>query len=136
MNRLKFVIDTNVLVSSILIKQSSADYALKKARSLGIILFSEDTFQELKIILNRPKFDKYVSLETRFEFMAKLKLESKLIDIFERINICRDTKDNMFLEVAVNGQADYLITGDRDLLVLHPFKNIEIVTVNQFLNHD
>jgi putative PIN family toxin of toxin-antitoxin system len=97
MNKLQFVIDTNVLVSSILIKKSSSDAALKKARSLGNLLFSEETFQELQTVLNRSKFDKYVSLQVRSEFIFRLRLESELVEILERVDLCRDEKDNKFL---------------------------------------
>ena len=84
--------------------------------------------------MNRAKFDKYVSLTIRSEFMFRLKLESELIEIIEQVNLCRDTKDNQFLEVAMNGNADYLITGDQDLLVLRPFQEIQIMTVQEFLS--
>jgi putative PIN family toxin of toxin-antitoxin system len=134
MTKLRFVIDTNILVSSILISSSKPDYALKKVRNIGNILLSETTFQELEEILYRPKFDRYVSLITRIEFITKLKSESNLIKISEKITICRDPKDDKFLELAVNGQANFIITGDEDLLVLNPFRNIEIITVNEFLN--
>jgi hypothetical protein len=134
MTKLRFVIDTNILVSSILISSSKPDYALKKIRNIGNILLSETTFQELEEILYRPKFNKYVSLITRIEFISKLKSESNLIKISEKIIVCRDPKDDKFLELAVNGKADFIITGDGDLLVLNPFKNIEIITVNEFLN--
>ncbi len=133
MNKLQFVIDTNVLVSSILIKKSSSDAVLKKARSLGNLLFSEATFQELQTTLNRSKFDRYVSLQVRSEFIFRLRLESELVEILERVDLCRDEKDNKFLEVAINGKADYLITGDNDLLVLRPFQDVKIMTVNEFL---
>ena len=133
MNKLQFVIDTNVLVSSVLIKKSSSDAALKKARSLGSLLFSEATFQELQITLSRSKFDKYVSLQVRSEFIFRLRLESELVEILERVDLCRDEKDNKFLEVAINGRADYLITGDNDLLVLRPFQDVKIMTINEFL---
>ncbi|MFM7578989.1 MAG: putative toxin-antitoxin system toxin component, PIN family, partial [Microcystaceae cyanobacterium] len=101
---------------------------------LGKLLFSEATFQELQTVLNRSKFDKYVSLTIRSEFMFRLKLESELIEIIEQVNLCRDLKDNQFLEVAMNGNADYLITGDQDLLVLRPFQEIQIMTVHEFLS--
>ena len=103
------MIDTNVLASSILIKKSSSDFVLKKARSLGILLFSEATFQELQTTLSRSKFDRYVSLQVRSEFIFRLRLESELVEIIERVDLCRDEKDNKFLEVAINGKAEYLI---------------------------
>jgi putative PIN family toxin of toxin-antitoxin system len=121
------------LVSSILIKKSSSDAALKKARSLGSLLFSEATFQELQITLSRSKFDKYVSLQVRSEFIFRLRLESELVEILERVDLCRDEKDNKFLEVAINGKADYLITGDNDLFVLRSFQDVKIITINEFL---
>lgn len=133
MNKLQFVIDTNVLVSSVLIKKSSSDAALKKARSLGSLLFSEATFQELQITLSRSKFDKYVSLQVRSEFIFRLRLASELVEILERVDLCRDEKDNKFLEVAINGRADYLITGDNDLFVLRSFQDVKIITINEFL---
>lgn len=133
MNKLKFVIDTNVLVSSVLIVNSSADLALKKIRSIGDILFSQTTFEELQEVLTRQKFDRYIPLNIRLQFLAKLKLDFTLIPIRETINICRDPKDDKFLEVAVNGKGDFIITGDLDLLVLNPFRNIEIITINDFL---
>jgi putative PIN family toxin of toxin-antitoxin system len=133
MSKLQFVIGTNVLVSSILIKKSSSDFVLKKVRSLGTLLFSEATFQELQTTLSRSKFDRYVSLQVRSEFIFRLRLESELVEIVERIDLCRDEKDNKFLEIAINGKADYLITGDNDLLVLRPFQDVKIMTVNEFL---
>jgi putative PIN family toxin of toxin-antitoxin system len=97
MNKLRFVIDTNVLVSSILIKKSSSDATLKKARSLGTLLFSEATFHELQTTLSRSKFDRYVSLQVRSEFIFRLRLESELVEIVERLDLCRDEKDNKII---------------------------------------
>jgi putative PIN family toxin of toxin-antitoxin system len=96
-------------------------------------LFSEATFQELQTVLNRSKFDRYVSLQVRSEFIFRLRLASELVEIIERVDLCRDKKDNKFLEVAINGKADYLITGDNDLLVLRPFQDVKIMTFNEFL---
>ena len=134
MNSLRVVIDTNILVSSLLIKSSLPDLAFKQARRLATILFSKVTFQELEEVLNRPKFNKYVSLAIRYQFIAKLKLESELIVISNTIKDCRDPKDDKFLDVAINGNATHIITGDKDLLELHPFRDVLIVTPNQFLS--
>jgi putative PIN family toxin of toxin-antitoxin system len=71
MDELRFVIDTNILVSAVLIKSSVPDVAFKKAKSLGRILFSDATFKELQEILHRSKFDKYISLTIRTQFLAK-----------------------------------------------------------------
>lgn len=133
MNKLRIVLDTNILVSSVLVKSSLPDMAFKEARKKGTILLSDVTSQELQEVLNRSKFDKYISLDIRHQFLAKIKLESEQILISELINECRDPKDNKFLEVAINGKATHIITGDQDLLELHPFRGISILTPRQFL---
>jgi putative PIN family toxin of toxin-antitoxin system len=134
----RFVIDTNTLVSSILIANSKADQAIKLIRQSGIILTCEETIAELRQVLSRPKFDKYVDTAIRGEFIAKFVQESELVTLQEPVIACRDPKDDKFLALAVNGKANYLITGDQDLLVLHPFRNIEIINPADFLNisHD
>ncbi len=133
MDKLRFVIDTNILVSAVLIKSSIPDVALKKAKSLGIILFSDATFQELQEILNRSKFNKYISVNICTQFLAKFKLEAEQIEIDEMIKECRDPKDDKFLDVAINGNATHIITGDKDLLDLHPFRGVDIITAKQLL---
>jgi putative PIN family toxin of toxin-antitoxin system len=75
-----------------------------------------------------------VSTAIRVEFLARLWEESEHIATVEVITDCRDPKDNKFLEVAVNGNADYILTGDRDLLVLNSFRNIPIVSPANFLD--
>lgn len=132
MDELRFVVDTNILVSAVLIKSSIPDVAFKKARSLGIILFSDATFQELQEILNRSKFDKYISVSVRTQFLAKFK-ESEETEIVKMIKECRDPKDDKFLEVAINGNATHIITGYKNLLELHPFQGVDIITATQFL---
>jgi uncharacterized protein len=59
--------------------------------------------------------------------------KSTLIKIQEKIEECRDPKDNKFLELAIDGKATEIVSGDQDLLILHPFRGIPIVTVSQFL---
>ncbi|MBG1266938.1 putative toxin-antitoxin system toxin component, PIN family [Nostoc sp. WHI] len=129
----RFVIDTNTLVSSILIASSITDYAVRLIRQSGLILASVETLEELREVLSRSKFDKYVDSAIRSEFIAQFIQQSELINIQESVLACRDPKDDKFLELAVNGKADYLITGDRDLLVLHPFRNIQIINPSDFL---
>jgi putative PIN family toxin of toxin-antitoxin system len=133
MSDLRFVVDTNALISSVLIAASVPDLAVQKARQTGALLFSEATFEELSRVILRPKLDRYVALDTRVEFVTRLREDAEQIDIQEPIVACRDPKDDKFLEVAINGNANCLITGDQDLLALHPFCNLEIVTPAQFL---
>ena len=129
----KIVIDTNVIISAILFNNSPPGKAVKLANQLGQILLSDVIFQEMQKTITRKKFDRYLSYDSRRQILSKLLLESELVDITETITICRDPKDNKFLEVAVSGQGDLIITGDQDLLILNPFRGIDIITVNEFL---
>ena len=97
------------------------------------MLASEATIAELHEVLCRSKFNKYISEPARLEFFDALVHSLEIIPVSERIVDCRDPKDNKFLELAVNGGASHLISGDADLLVLHPFQEIVIVTPADFL---
>ncbi len=67
-------------------------------------------------------------------FLAGLLREAELIKLTEVIIDCRDAKDNKFLELAASGKADFIISGDEDLLVLNPFRGIPILTPGEFLS--
>jgi putative PIN family toxin of toxin-antitoxin system len=132
MNR-RFVLDNNIFVSALLVKNSAPFWVIKKVEEMGVILYSEATLLELNQVLNRKKFVKYFTVEEKQEFIVKLIESAELVVITESIDVCRDPKDNKFLELAVSGDADFIVSGDQDLLVLNPFKNIEIITANDFL---
>jgi len=99
----------------------------------GVLLFSLSTLAELEEVLWRNKFDRYISYEERKQFLTGLILHSTPIETNETISKCRDPKDNKFLELAVCGKANFIISGDEDLLVLNPFRNIQIITPDSFL---
>lgn len=128
------MVDTNVLISALLFKTSVPFLAIELAEKQGIILYSEATLNELEQVLNRKKFNKYLSLEDRQLFLLKFISSSQLVSITENITVCRDEKDNKFLELAVSGSANVIVTGDMDLLVLSPFQAVEIVTPDKFID--
>lgn len=105
---------------------------MRKAFEQGVLLVSESTLNELADVLSRPKFDRYISLEDRQAFFRLFSRMYERVNIVYPVNACRDPKDNQFLEVAVNGGASMIITDDADLLVLHPFQGISILTAAQF----
>ncbi|MCY7333008.1 MAG: putative toxin-antitoxin system toxin component, PIN family [Pseudanabaena sp. CAN_BIN31] len=86
-------------------------------------------------MLGRKKFEKYFSIEERVQFISKFFADAEIVEIQETIQACRDRKDDKFLELAVNSNADLIITGDQDLLVLNPFRNIKIITPSDFLTN-
>ena len=99
----------------------------------GVLLFSIETFDELRSRLHRPKFDRYVSRESRSIYLAQLVVVSEWVSITGAKLGCRDPDDDKLLETALVGEADCLITGDRDLLELYPFHDIPILTPAGFL---
>jgi putative PIN family toxin of toxin-antitoxin system len=113
--------------------ESVSRQAMDKARRQGSILVSLPVLAELDEVLSRPKFDRYVSLEDREVFLGKFVRETEAIEITESIQVCRDSRDDMFLELAISGGADFVITGDRDLLALDPFRGVRILTPDAFL---
>jgi uncharacterized protein len=132
-NNRRFVFDTNVLISAFLFSQSKPRQALDQATVIGVIVLSNSVLSELEEVLYRPKFDRYLTKERRQEFLEDLTENAQFIDVTEQINECRDPKDNKYLELALSGQAECIVTGDDDLLVLNPWRGIEILTVQEFL---
>jgi uncharacterized protein len=135
MNRKQYlVLDTNILVSAVLSKTSKARQALDKAQDIGKILMSSSVLLEIEEVLFRPKFDKYVTTIERRFFLSNFLKTVEFVEVGEIVKICRDPKDDKILALALNGKADYIITGDQDLLVLKLFEGVEIITIDEFLN--
>lgn len=130
----KLVIDTNLWISRLLMPGGQAAKAVDHGLAWGLPLMSEDTLTELVNVLARPKFDRYVSLADRQQFIRLLGGIVRVIPITQRITACRDPKDDKFLDIALNGDARMILTGDNDLLELHPFHGIEILKPADFLN--
>ncbi len=127
------VFDVSAVVSAALFVDSTLGKALNAARRQGTLLASQATITELTEVLSRAKFDRYAHLHDRLAFAAQFAMDAELVEPTERIEACRDPKDDKFLELAVAAQADVLVTGDADLLVLHPFRGIAILTPAAFL---
>lgn len=129
----RLVLDTNVVVSGIFFPGSAPGQALTKAQA-ATVLASDATLLELIEVMNRDRFDRYVPLELRQRLVAEFANVCETIPIVSSVHACRDPKDDKFLEVAVDGRADLIVTGDRDLLDLHPFRGIAILTPADYLH--
>jgi uncharacterized protein len=133
-DRPRYVFDTGVLVSAALLRESIPGQAFRAALRLGNPLLSAATIEELREVLARPKFDRYVPATTRRRFLAALLRRATIVDSSgPSIRDCRDPRDNKFLELAVGAQASCLVSGDEDLLVLNPYRGIPVLTPAQFL---
>ncbi len=103
-------------------------------RENGELLFSDETFDELQTRIWRPKFDRYISRNSRGIYLAQLKTVTARVSIARAKMGCRDPDDDMLLETALMGDADCLVTGDRDLLEMTPFHGIPILIPTEVLD--
>lgn len=130
----RYVIDTNLLVSAVLIEGNTPDIGIRTIEeSGGILVFSMETFEELETVLMRPKFDRYVFREERRKVLSLFESTGDFVLPVKKFTHCRDIKDNKFLDVAVAGDVEFLITGDKDLLILKEIENIPIMQMSDFL---
>ncbi len=130
----RVVLDTNVLISAAFWPQGPPRAAVDAvARGSGVLLFSDETFDELRTRLLRTKFDPYASRMTRGAFLARLRAVSEWIWIAGSRMGCRDPDDDKLLETAEMGKADVLVSGDQDLLAMAGFAGIPILSPAAFV---
>ncbi len=130
---MRIVLDTNVIISAFLIFNSKVQQAYIKALKNAQILYSIDTLNEIFDVIKREKFNKYLQLKDRIKLLIQFIDISEEIQITAKIEECRDKKDNKILELAESGNADMIITGDKDLLVLNGKFRFSIITIEEFL---
>jgi putative PIN family toxin of toxin-antitoxin system len=128
----RVVLDTNVVVSGMLFPGGVPGRALVTAQS-RLVLASDATLLELIEVMSRGRFDRYVKADLRMQLVAAYVRACETVQIASSIRACRDPRDDKFLELAVDGNADLILTGDLDLLALHPFSGIAIVTPADYL---
>ena len=129
------VVDTNISISAALSPKGNACQSLTKAIQEFTIVHSDETYQELANRLCKSKFDKYISNERRTQFLNLIYGRSQFIKTTSQIRICRDLDDNKFLELLIDSNAEFLLTGDKDLLILKSDPEYEdtIVSPRDFL---
>jgi uncharacterized protein len=110
--------------------------AFDTAFMLGTVLISQQTLDELDEVLRRPKFSRYVQEEERLHFLSAYVRDAQIVEITVTVNDCRDAKDNKFLELAICGAATCIISGDQDLLILNPYRGVDVLTSHAFLEAD
>jgi uncharacterized protein len=129
---MRVVVDTNVFVSAGFKATSIPAIAVQLAVKHGQLLKSVSTEAELLQVLRRPKLAALID-PLYIEWIERALAQAEAVEVLEPITGCRDAKDDMFLELAVNGRADLIITGDADLLAMNPFRDITIVEPSLFV---
>ena len=131
----RVILDTNVLISAALQPQGTPRAVMELVRSAGgSLLFYQQTFEEFHSRFKRPKFDRYVNQKNRDLYLMQLVSVSEVIAITGAKLGCRDPDDDKFLELALLGDADCLVTGDQDLLSMSPFRGVDILRPIEFLS--
>ena len=134
MTSLKLVIDTNILISAALSAQGAPAKLVQLALAQHRLVFSQVTLNELRTRLYRPKFDRYISLEIRERLLHDFSASALWVDSGTPAVYCRDRDDDHFIELALKAQADYLVSGDKDLLEAPVPKGLRILSVHQALD--
>jgi putative PIN family toxin of toxin-antitoxin system len=129
---MRVVVDTNVVVSAALKDRYLPSIAVHLVEQHGVLLKSSATEIQLFEVLARPYLAPLIASATQ-EWLKRLLATAENVTIGERIAACRDPTDDKFLEPAVSGRADLIVTGDNDLLVLNPFRGTPIVSPVTFV---
>lgn len=133
-NKSRIIIDTNLWISFLITKNFSFVDRFIETRQI-ILLFSEELIHEFLTVASRPKFSKYFTEDDIKELLKIIEGFSLLIHISTEVDHCRDEKDNFLLNLAVDGKADYLVTGDKDLLDLKKLERTKIITIEELKEH-
>lgn len=125
--------DASVVVSAAINPSGPPRRALLTARSVGVIALSEAVVSELTAVLARPKFALIIRADERSRVVELLSAASVWLDPGTRVTDCRDPADDIYLELALAAGADVIVSGDRDLLVLDPWRDVRILAPADFL---
>ena len=129
----RFVFDTNTLISAACFDGSFGRRAYEYVRDDGTFLVCEESIAEFSDVLFRPKFDRFSAMSTRRKFFDTYRDFVDHIKIPNLLQVCRDPTGDKFLELAVVGQAKYLVTRDKDLLVLGPFQGVQVLDAERLV---
>jgi putative PIN family toxin of toxin-antitoxin system len=133
---IRAVIDTNILVSGLIKPDSPPGRILRTLRDAEfVVVCSSVLIEELAAVLLYPRIrDKYgIDRPAREGIADLIALRGELVTPAERIRVCRDPDDDHVLEAAIAGNAEFIVTGDADLLELEVFRKIKIVRAGEFL---
>ena len=127
----RIIIDTNLWISFLITNDfNKLDQFLDSDKYR--IVFSEELFNEFIEVVHREKFNRYFNDLNIKSLVEIINDKALFVNVVSIINVCRDVKDNFLLSLAIDGDVDYLITGDNDLLTLKYFQKTSIITINDF----
>lgn len=128
----RIILDTNLWISFLLSKDYRKLDKLLNSNNVTL-LFSRELLDEFVSVARRPKFKKYFSINDLNELLSEIQLIAEFIEVSSQVNRCRDKKDDFLLAMSKDGLADFLITGDLDLLEIGVFEKTRILTITSYL---
>ena len=128
----RIIIDTNLWISFLITKDFTKLDEIIFSRH-AILVFSQELLDEFLEVARRPKFRRFFSASDIEEILETIDEYADFVKVQTKIEVCRDTKDNFLLSLSIDGNADFLVTGDKDLLDLTKFGETTIVTISDFL---
>jgi len=134
---MRVVLDANVLISCLLRPDGRMGHIRDYLRvGLFTVLYSRETLIEFTNVISRPRLaEKYrVSEQDIRAFRSLILMRGKRIQVRTGVSVCRDPKDDNYLALALDGKADYIVSGDGDLLSLSPFQGILVIKPADFIS--
>ena len=128
----RIIIDTNLWISFLITKDFTKLDEIIFSRQ-GILVFSQELLDEFLAVARRPKFRRFFSSTDIEEILETIDEYADFVKVQTKIEVCRDAKDNFLLSLSIDGHADFLLTGDKDLLGLTKFGETTIITIADFL---
>ena len=129
----RIILDTNLWISFLLSKKFTFLDTLFQNSDITV-LYSKELLDEFVDVTTRTKFERYFSQADLQELITTIKAHEEFVIVSSTVNICRDPKDNFLLSLAKDGKANYLITGDKDLLAIRKHGKTSILTFTEFSN--
>ncbi|MCB9227331.1 MAG: putative toxin-antitoxin system toxin component, PIN family [Chitinophagales bacterium] len=133
MRKSKIILDTNLWISFLITKNLNSLDKLIINGNIQLV-FSNELLEEFVDVVSRPKFKKYFTKKDIEKVLKLFEEYGILVKVKSDVKICRDEKDNFLLNLSIDSKADYLISGDKDLLILEKIEKTKIITFSDFLN--
>ena len=129
----RIIIDTNLLISFLITKNFTRLDEIIFSKKC-VLIFSQELLEEFLTVAKRPKFRRFFSSSEIEEILETIQEYAEFIEVTSKTEVCKDPKDNFLLSLSLDGNADFLLTGDNDLLILTKFRKTSIVTISDFLD--
>lgn len=128
----RIIIDTNLWISFLITRDFTKLDEIIFSKH-GVLVFSQELLDEFLAVAKRPKFRRFFSASDIVDLLETLDEYADFVKVQTKVSLCRDPKDNFLLSLSVDGNADFLLTGDKDLLDLKKFGETTIITISDFL---